>query len=37
VRVIVPNADSPVKAMGSEVMTVDEMKTWLISKGLKSS
>ncbi len=37
VRVIVPKADSPVKALGSEVITVDEMKTWLTSKGLKSS
>lgn len=37
VRVIVPKADSPVKAMGKDVITVDEMKTWLQSKGLKSS
>lgn len=35
VRVIVPKADSPVK--GEDVITIDEMKTWLESKGLKSS
>lgn len=35
VRVIVPKADSPVK--GDNVITIDEMKTWLESKGLKSS
>ena len=37
VRVIVPRADSPVKAMGKSVITIDEMKIWLTSKGLKSS
>lgn len=41
VRVIVPKADSPVmkgnKAAGDDVITVDEMKKWLESKGLKSS
>ena len=41
VRVIVPSADSPVmkqnKAKGDDVITVEEMKTWLASKGLKSS
>ena len=35
VRVIVPKADSPVK--GEDVITVEEMKKWLASKGLKSS
>lgn len=35
VRVIVPKADSPVK--GDNVITIDEMKSWLASKGLKSS
>ena len=35
VRVIVPKADSPVK--GDNVVTVEEMKKWLASKGLKSS
>jgi ribose transport system substrate-binding protein len=35
VRVIVPRADSPVK--GDNVITIDEMKKWLESKGLKSS
>ena len=41
VRIIVPRADSPVmkelKAQGDDVITIDEMKTWLESKGLKSS
>lgn len=41
VRVVVPKADSPVlklnKPKGDDVITVDEMKTWLSSKGLKSS
>jgi ribose transport system substrate-binding protein len=41
VRVIVPRADSPVmkekQAQGDDVITIDEMKTWLESKGLKSS
>jgi ribose transport system substrate-binding protein len=41
VRVIVPKADSPVmkenKPKGDDVITVDEMKKWLASKGLKSS
>ncbi len=41
VRVIVPNAESPVykqnKAKGDDVITIDEMKSWLASKGLKSS
>jgi ribose transport system substrate-binding protein len=35
VRIIVPSADSPVK--GENVITIDEMKTWLASKGLRSS
>lgn len=35
VRVIVPKADSPVKV--GDVITVEKMKEWLISKGLKSS
>ena len=35
VRVIVPTKDSPVK--GDNVLDVREMKTWLESKGLKSS
>ncbi len=41
VRVIVPKADSPVmkekKAQGDDVITIDEMRKWLVSKGLKSS
>ena len=37
VRLIVPKADSPVKALGKDVITIDEMKAWLQSKGLKSS
>jgi ribose transport system substrate-binding protein len=41
VRVIVPKADSPVmkenKAKGDDVITIEEMKKWLDSKGLKSS
>jgi ribose transport system substrate-binding protein len=41
VRVIVPKADSPVmkqnKAKGDDVITIEEMNTWLASKGLKSS
>jgi ribose transport system substrate-binding protein len=35
VRVIVPNGNSPVK--GENVITIEEMKKWLVSKGLKSS
>ena len=35
VRVIVPSADSPVK--GDNVLTIEQMKTWLGSKGLRSS
>jgi ribose transport system substrate-binding protein len=35
VRVIVPSKGSPVK--GDNVIDIDEMKTWLASKGLKSS
>lgn len=35
VRVIVPKTDSPVK--GDNVISIDEMKKWLESKGLKSS
>lgn len=35
VRVIVPKADSPIK--GNNVVTIEEMKKWLASKGLKSS
>lgn len=41
VRVIVPSADSPVMKAKAEtkddVITIDEMKSWLSSKGLKSS
>ncbi|MDR3634039.1 MAG: substrate-binding domain-containing protein [Isosphaeraceae bacterium] len=40
VRVIVPNSDSPVmknKEKGDDVITIDEMKSWLASKGLKCS
>ena len=41
VRVIVPGGDSPVlkagKARGDDVITVEEMKSWLVGKGLKSS
>ncbi len=41
VRVIVPDADSPVlkanKDQGDDVITIDEMKSWLASKGLRSS
>jgi ribose transport system substrate-binding protein len=40
VRVIVPTAASPVfknKAKGDDVITIEEMKSWLASKGLKSS
>ena len=35
VRVIVPTADSPVK--WDNVITIKDMKDWLVSKGLKSS
>jgi ribose transport system substrate-binding protein len=35
VRVIVPTKDSPVK--GDNVIDIKEMKTWLDSKGLKST
>ena len=40
VRVIVPNADSPVfknKVKGDEVITIEDMKKWLEQRGLKSS
>jgi ribose transport system substrate-binding protein len=41
VRVIVREGDSPVlkanRAKGDDVITIDEMKSWLASKGLKSS
>lgn len=40
VRVIVPNTDSPVlknKEKGDDVITIDEMKSWLASKGLTCS
>jgi ribose transport system substrate-binding protein len=37
VRVIVPRADSPVKSLGDNVLPIEEMKSWLQSKGLKSS
>jgi ribose transport system substrate-binding protein len=39
VRVIVPSGDSPVlkAGTGDDVVTVEEMKSWLASKGLKSS
>jgi ribose transport system substrate-binding protein len=35
VRIIVPSKDSPVK--GENVITIEEMKTWMSGKGLKSS
>ncbi len=35
VRIIVPKADSPIK--GENVITIEEMKKWLETKGLKSS
>jgi len=35
VRVIVPSKDSPVK--GDNVLDIDEMRSWLATKGLKSS
>lgn len=35
VRIVVPDASSPVK--GDNVMTIEEMKAWLSSKGLKST
>lgn len=37
VRVIVPTADSPARKLGDNVITIEEMKSWLASKGLKSS
>ena len=41
VRVIVPKGDSPVlkqnKPKGDDVITIDEMRSWLAGKGLKSS
>jgi len=37
VRIIVPKADSPARAMGKDVITIEAMKAWLASKGLKSS
>jgi ribose transport system substrate-binding protein len=40
VRVIVPSVDSPASKMaerGQEVLTIDEMNSWLESKGLRSS
>lgn len=35
VRIVVPDKSSPVK--GDNVMTIEEMKAWLASKGLKST
>lgn len=35
VRIVVPNSSSPVK--GDNVITIEEMKAWLSSKGLKST
>lgn len=35
VRIIVPSADSPIKGEG--VITIEDMKKWLASKGLRSS
>jgi ribose transport system substrate-binding protein len=35
VRIVVPDKSSPVK--GDNVMTIEEMKAWLSSKGLKST
>jgi hypothetical protein len=37
VRIIVPTADSPVKELGENVITIEEMKTWHSRKGLTSS
>jgi ribose transport system substrate-binding protein len=40
VRVVVPEVDSPASGLaddGFEVMTIDEMDSWLESKGLKST
>jgi ribose transport system substrate-binding protein len=37
VRVIVPPGETPVKDLKAEIMTIEEMKKWLESKGLKSS
>ena len=34
-RIVVPKADSPVK--GGDVITIEEMKSWLAGKGLKST
>jgi ribose transport system substrate-binding protein len=34
-RVVVPSSDSPVK--GDNVLTIDAMKSWLASKGLRST
>ena len=35
VRIVVPRKDSPVK--GDNVIDIDEMKSWLASKGLRST
>ncbi len=38
VRVVVPNADSPVFGLeGEEVLTIEEMNSWLAGKGLRST
>jgi len=38
VRVVVPSVESPVMELeGEEVMTIDEMNSWLESKGLRST
>lgn len=40
VRIILPETDSPASALrdeGQEVLSIDEMDSWLESKGLKSS
>jgi ribose transport system substrate-binding protein len=37
VRVIVPTDESPAKKLDADVITIEEMKKWLESKGLKSS
>jgi ribose transport system substrate-binding protein len=37
VRVVVPKPDSPVKGKVDNVIDIEEMKSWLASKGLKST
>ena len=35
VRIVVPDKSGPVK--GDNVISIEEMKAWLLSKGLKST